>query len=339
MPTVADTIFYLHTATIIPATADYLRTPVADWLEEVIFNPAIEQALNQIPAAGGNVHKSRRAMILILCGLNNVPLPMAKQAVAQYQDNQLSAALGKMLQDVERVTAPRRLLPASVSFLTNPSAFLAINRVRTSSGAMAGSGLTAFDLSWDPHSKMYIFEPPGNPATMHITVPNGFNLGTTKFAMIGNLGQITGEVAQGSFVLTTQLSGCSIIYSVNAGNLVVAHVWPDAAVNTNVPLAVSQAVGGSPTGVILGMRMIHEGGLSNPVGGGTFGVFGMVDTIQEVGLRNLGPANVRMHGYTGTYGHAYFIAVLVNGNWQLFGHQNNLINPAGGVSHFQQLYP
>jgi hypothetical protein len=338
MPTVADTIFYLNTATIAPTTADHLRTPVAEWLEEIIFSPAIEQALNQIPAGTGNAYKSRRAMILILCGLNNVPLASAKQAVAQYADNALPAALGKMLQDVERVSVPRRLLPASNSFLTNPSAFLAINRVRTTSGALVGSGPTAFDFSWAVHSKMYLFEPPGNP-TMHITVPNGFNLGTTKFQTIGNLGQITGEVAQGSYVLTTQLSGCSIIYSVNAGNLVVAHVWPDAAVDNNVPLAVSQAVGGSPRGVVLGMRMIHEGGFSNPVVGGTFGVFGMVDTIHEVGLRNLGPANVRMHGYTATYGHAYFIAVLVNGSWVLFGQQNNLINPAGGVSHFQQLYP
>ena len=338
MPAVADTLFYLSGAVITPTTADYLRAPVADWLGEVTFSPAIEQALNQIPAGNGNAYKSRRAMILILCGLNSVALPSAKQAVAQYQDNELPAKLGKMLQDVERVVVPRRLLPASNSFLTNPSAFLANNRVRTSSGAMMGSGATPFDLSWDPHNRIYIFEPPGSP-TMHISVPNGFNLGTTKFATIGNLAQITGEVAQGSYVLTTQLSGCSIIYSVNAGNLVVAHVWPDAAVKTNVPLAVSQAVGGSSTGVILGMRMIHEGGLSNPVAGGTFGVFGMVDTIHEVGLRSLGPGNVRMHGYTATYGHAYFIAVLVAGNWELFGHQNNIITPAAGVSHFQRLYP
>jgi len=339
MPAVAETIVYIYGAATIPATPEYLRVAVAGWLEELNISPVIEQALSQIPVAAGNAYKARRAMILILCAINNVLLPMAKQAVAQYKDDELPAKLGTMLLDVERFASPKRLMPASISFLNSPAAFLANNRVKTGSATLTGSGATVFELSWNSSKRMYFFDPPNAVSTMHINLQGGYNLGTTKFATIANLGQIAGSVVQGSFVLTTQLSGCSIVYSVNAGNLVVAHVWPDDAVNANVPLAVTQAVGGQPLGVVLGMRMVHEGGLSNPVNGGTFGIYGMVNSVHDVGLRNLGPGNVRMHGYAAAYGHAYFIGVSVAGAWHLFGQQNKLTEPNTGVTFFQQIYP
>jgi hypothetical protein len=339
MPAVADTIFYLSNATVVPLAAEDLRNPVAFWLGELIISPAVELALNQIPVAPGNAYKSRRAMVLILCAINNALIPMAKAAVAQYKDIELPAKLGIMLMDVKRDALPKRLLPVMQSFLTNSAHFLAHNRVRIGSSGSLPSAPTVFELSWSPVKKMYIFDPPGGMEAMHINVQGGYNLGTTKFHTIGNLDQIAGSVAQGSFVLTTQLSGCSIVYSVNGGNLVVAHVWPDDAVKTNVPLAVTQAVGGQPLGVILGMRLIHEGGLSNPVNGGAFGVYGMVNSANDVGLRRLGPNNVRMHGYSDTYGHAYFIGISIGGNWHLFGQQNQLLSPNTGVTFFQQIYP
>lgn len=341
MPLIDDAINYIRGATIIPATANYLLFPVGDWLDEIPRSHTIEQALGQIPVGPGDAYKSRRAMILILCALNQVSVVQAKQVVGIYKDNELPAKLGTMVQDVARVALPRRLLPALHSLLNGPATFLANNRIRTGSGIMAGSGPTAFNMSWDFNSKLYMFEPPGAIPAMHIATPGGYNVGTTKFSTIGNLAQITGAVAQGAFAMTTQLSGCSILYSVNAGDLVVAHVWPDDgnAVKTNMPLPVSQAVGGSAVGVILAMRMVHEGGLSNPVNGGAFGIYGMVDSVNDVGLRSVGPGNVRMHGYAGANGNAYFLAVLVGGNWHLFGQQNNPGLPNAGVSISQQLYP
>lgn len=38
-------------------------------------------------------------------------------------------------------------------------------------------------------------------------------------------------------------------------------------------------------------------------------------------------------------GNAYFLAVKLGGNWNLYGQQNNPGKPLEGVSNFQQLYP
>jgi hypothetical protein len=76
---------------------------------------------------------------------------------------------------------------------------------------------------------------------LHVNFP-GFNIAVTSYTTVqGNLGHLAGAVVQGNIGLTTQLSGCSIFYSVQGGNLVVAHLWPDAvaAVKTNLPPALA----------------------------------------------------------------------------------------------------
>ena len=337
---VNDTIQFLRTAVVQPNAADPLRQPISEWLEEIPISPAIDQGMSQGTAGTELTRKYRRAMILILCALNNVPVTRAQQVVAQYRDPNLQSALGTMLLDVARICVPRRLDPPKQQLLAAPAAFLAANRIKTGNGGLNISTASQYEFSWDARGQFYLMEPPVVfHQNLHVQFP-GFNIAVTKFTDIANLGQITGAVVTGNIGITTQLSGCSILYSVNGGNLVAAHVWPNQAapVRSNLPGAlVGQA--GLPAGVILALRLAHQGALGNALVGGTFGIFGMVNDLGDTGLRAVGPNNVRMHGYVATEGNAYFIAVKVGGNWHLFGQQNNPGRPGDGVSTFQQIYP
>jgi hypothetical protein len=339
---VGDTIRFLTTARVLPATADCLRLPVADWLDEIAISPAIDQGMSQGTAGTETGRKYRRALILILCALNGVPIARAQQIAAVNKEADLPLALGNMLLDVERVALPRRLNPAYQQLLAAPAAFLANNRIKTGAGQMVGSGPSMFEMSWDVTNRLYSFEP-WSPlhSTLRMEIPGGaYNTAATPFASIVNLAMINGCAIPGTIGFTTQLSGCSILYSVNGANLVMAHVWPNsgAAVRAGIPPVLNAHVN-ERTGILLTHRMVHEGGLSNPVGGGTFGIYGMVADPLDTGLRLLGPNNVRTHGYIDNDLKAYFVAVKVAGSWQLFGQQNNRGQGHAGVHSFQQIYP
>lgn len=338
---VADTIQFLRGAQVIPPTAQNLCMPVADWLEEINISAQIDQGMSQGTKGSESTRKYRRAMILILCALNRVPVAVAKQAVARYTDQQLQAALGTMLNDVKRLCAPQRLNPRLQELLANPTQFLTNNRIKTGRGAMRNSGPGQYKFLWDFNGKFYSMEPVGGfQDDLHITFP-GYNIAVTKFTDVkNNLGQIAGAAVTGNIGLTTQLSGCSIFYSVNAGNLVVAHVWPDSAAEVKAKLPTPlTGQAGLPAGAVLALRLAHEGGLSNAITGGTLGIYGMVADQAHTGLRTIGPSNMRMHGYVDTAGNAYFIAVRVGPTWQLFGQQNNPGRPDSGVSAIQRIYP
>jgi hypothetical protein len=338
MPEVAAAIAFIRTANV-PANAQALRNPVADLLGENPVSAAVEQTLAQVAAGTPLARQYRQAMILILCALKPVRPAQAQQVVAQYADPNLSATLGTMLTDVQRIYAAQKLTQPLQQLQTNPGLFLAANRI--SMGGTGPSASVAYEFSWKGSQRRFVMQPVGGAAdTLHVAF-QGFKIGVTKFTMIQTtLGQIQGAVVLGTMGLTTQLSGCSIFYSVNGGNLVVAHVWPDvpAAVNTNLPTALARQNALSP-GVLLALRLAHQGVLSNALAGGTIGLFGMVNTQADTGLRLVGPRNMRMHGYLDTLGHGYFIAVQVNGSWELYGQQNDANVPTAAVSSFQRIYP
>jgi len=337
---IADTLMFIR-GVVNPALPTRLLEEVAMWIEAANVSPAVDQAMSQGTSGTETTRRYRRAMILILCVIGNVRTASAQQLVAQYKDQELPAKFVTMVNDVKAGPARARLNPKLQLLMAAPANFLAHNRIKTGRGRMTVSGNATYEFSWDDRNNFYLMQPPGTGSTiLHITFP-GYNIAVTKFTDVeNNPGQIPGSDVAGSAGLTTQLSGCTILYSVNAGNLVVAHVWPDKAarVRNNVPNALNGRLN-IPAGALLAERIAHQGALSNPVGGGTTGIFGMVENVNDTGLRNFGPHAIRMHGYHDTLGNAYFIAIKVGGNWQLFGQQNNPGLPNGGVTNFQQLYP
>jgi hypothetical protein len=339
---IAETINFLGGVPL-AGRAQSLAYPIAQWLDEISISPAVETALSKLTTGTDAVRKTRRAMLLILAALRKVNVRQAREAADVPRDAEVDTALARMLLEVERVCLPGRLGPVALDLLGTPATFLATTRIKTGSGSLNASGTTPFELSWNPVSQIYSFDAPNNAVDrFHVTVPGCYNIAATRFSTIGNLAQINGAVVQGNLGLTTQLSGCSILYSVNGGNLVVAHVWPDdgALVKTGLPPAVALAVNAAdPAGVVLTLRMAHEGDLANRLAGGTFGIFGMVNSVADIGPRSLGPNNVRTHGYADTLGNAYFVAVLIAGNWQLFGQQSIVLQPNLGVRACQRLYP
>jgi hypothetical protein len=335
----ADTIHFIGAAVV--GTNQGLAMPIAELLEEIAILPAIEQGMSIGTAGNETSRKYRRAMILILAALGNISVDQARAAVSHIQDAALPGALGNLYGDVQRIKMPARLNPALHQLQAAPTVFLAANRIKIGRGALTTSIPTPYEFSWNSRSKFYLMEPPNPIHTyLHVTF-NGFNIAVTDFSDVQhNLGAIPGAVVNGTMGLTTQLSGCSILYSVNGGNLVVAHVWPrdpdDVRANLPPALLPNAAI---PVGALLSLRIADHGDLANPVAGGTFGIFGMVASQADTGLRHVGARNIRMHGYVDTLGNAYFIAVQTGGNWELFGQQNAPNNPNGGVSNFMQLYP
>lgn len=344
MPHITDTIGFLNGGGGLGLTDQLLSASVGAWLEEKHaarpISAQVETALSQVTKGSDTARKQRRAIILILCAFNRTPSKDALASVGMIKDGNLANALLTALRDVARIMAPKRFDPVINELRGSPTHFLGLNRIKIGRGAMLTSGASPYEMTWDPHTKIYNLQPVGvNPAPLSAQF-NGFNIHVQSYtSVMNNLGAINGAVVTGDVVLTTQLSGCTVIYSVNGGNLCVAHIMPDAAVKQGVLPNNPAANAAQPLGTVLGLRMAQDGDLNNAVHGGTLGLYGMVDAVGDVTQRNLGARNVRMHGYCGALGNGYFIGVKKNGNWKLYGHQNNQGQPAQGVGRLLKLYP
>src|SRR5690606_22104617 len=75
---------------------------VADLLDGYVGSipPAVDQAMSQGTIGTSETRKHRRALILILCILNNTAVGDAKAAVAMVQDANLATALEQAIADV-----------------------------------------------------------------------------------------------------------------------------------------------------------------------------------------------------------------------------------------------
>jgi hypothetical protein len=274
----------------------------------------------------------------MLCVIKNTSIANAKAAVGLVTDANLHAALGQMLRETAVNYGGRVFNPLADQLLANPLAFLTNNRIKLGRGQMVNSGPTDYELSYQPNQNLYLMEPPNIlHHYVHTNVP-GFNVHVQMYTAVKDeLHDITGVAVAGNLAVTTQLSGCTVIYRVNGGNLTVAHIQPEAAVSHMLPQDLAQ-FNGSPSGVLLFKRMVRDGNLGGG-GAGTLGIFGMVGSTAETGLQFLGTRRVRAHGYTDTWGNAYFLGVRVGGNWQIFAQQNNPGQPHAGVSNIMRLYP
>jgi hypothetical protein len=336
----ADTVHFLRTVRQPSGAPLTYSNSVAELLDSFrgAIPPAVDEAMSMGRVGTEQTRQYRRAMILTLCVLNNTSTSKARAAVNTIPDARLHASLEQMLRDAAVIYGGRTLGPVADRLKADPAGFLAHTRIKLGSGSMKTSGQAAFDLSWDPHANLYLIEPHNAIHDyVHASVI-GFNVHVQKYRDVrNNLNAIVGAAVTEDLALTTQLSGCCVIYRVNGANLTVAHVMPDAEVRQGLP-AELQPHAGDPVGVVLTHRMARDGDLAGGAGG-TLGIFGMVNTVPETGQRMLGGGRVRANGYAATLGNAYFIGVKSGGNWQLFGQQNNPGNKDGGVSNLMRLYP
>jgi len=335
----ADTVAFIRTMTG-PGNLPVLTAPaVADLLDSFqgAIPPIVDNAMSQGRQGTDLTRKYRRAMTLVLCVVNNTLAAQARQAVGLIPDAGLHAALVQMLKDVHTIYGGRVLGPVADRLRHNPLQFLTNNRIKLGRGEMTTSGATPYELSWDTNARLYLLEPPNNVHHfVHAKVP-GFNIHVQKYADIKNqINAINGATVAGDLALTTQLSGCTIVYRVTGGNLTVAHINPDADVRQQVPQNLA-AFTNAPIGVLQTQRLARDGNLANTAG--TLGVFGMVGGPGETGMRMLGARQVRAHGYTDQLGNAYFLGVKLGGNWHLYAQQNFPNQPNGGVTNVMQLYP
>ena len=127
-----------------------------------------------------------------------------------------------------------------------------------------------------------------------------------------NLAAIPGErVTNSTVMITTQLTGCSVMYETDAGrhHLVVAHIQP----------------GGNPGGLGRGYNLAPNlrafGGFSNGLHGPGVvrNVFG---SSQGMGVNDYDPAAVPVR-------QTYIIGILHNGAWELHCQRHDIFNVNG----------
>jgi len=339
----ADTLHFLHTVQKPTGGPVPYANAVADLLDGYrgAIPPVVDEAMSMGRAGTERTRQHRRAMVLILCVVNNTSTANARRAVAMMSDADLPAALEQMLRDVAVIHGGRTLGPVADRLRADPMGFLAHTRIKLGRGSMTTSGKADFDLSWDPHAKLYLMEPHNALHDyVHASVV-GYNVhvqGYKDVAKGTGLAALAGAAVSEDLALTTQLSGCCVIYRVNGASLTVAHVQPDTEVRQGLP-ADLQAHAAAPLGVVLTHRMARDGNLAGG-GGGTLGIFGMVGDVADTGLRQLGAGGrVRAHGYSDTLGNAYFLGVKSAGGWELFAQQNNPGHADAGVTKMMRLYP
>lgn len=309
--------------------------------------PAVDQALRGLRGGGRDAVRRRRALTLIWCILRGARAADAAAAAKGIDAGRLEGVLDAEANTVMVQTGGPLFRPAIQSLLAQPEAFLRAHRVFTHSTDRSGSML--HDFTFLPHNAVYEIR----PATAHhdgpYAVTRAHNVHVQMYAAVrADPTGIAGAAATEDLVVTTQLSGCAVLYRVAGSRLDVAHVRPDAAVAADLPPAFAGLAGAS-NGRKLTEILARGGSLAGE--GGTLGLYGCVDAPAEMGFRVVGrhlpggaDAAMRVHGYCrstagGVPMRAYFVAVRRAGTWSLFGQRNNPMDSAAGVESLTRIYP
>ncbi len=268
---ITDTIAFIRGATV-PAAHANKRVTVADLLADREAAHRIPSTISPAMSQGSNyaivgrdpvqeVRHYRRAIILIRATLLGADRNFAAGEVNQLADASLPAALGNVLDEVTTRRADLTLKLAQLK--TDPVAFLTNNSFN-----MVGaptSGPMDFDFYYDSLNQLYVLtlkELNQIWASVEVGV---FHLHVQKYDGLGKAAKpggqwldVDGTVIVGApdLMVTTQLTGCSVVYYLNGANLVAAHVQPSATVNaeaicTNLRAGarLSKAPGLAVTGV------------------------------------------------------------------------------------------
>src|SRR5882757_5388149 len=133
----ADTVTFLRTLTG-PGNLPVVQAPaVAELLDSFqgAIPPAVDTAMSQGTHGTEQTRKYRRAMILILCVVNNTLASQARQAVSLVPDPGLHSALVQMLRDVHVIYGGRVLGPIADQLRNNPMQFVTNNRIKIGRGS------------------------------------------------------------------------------------------------------------------------------------------------------------------------------------------------------------
>jgi hypothetical protein len=290
---ISDTITFLRTATV-PLAHDAKRGIVADLLRDLDLQGRISDTVSPAMSQGHNLAISgrdeakanrhyRRAIILIRMALQNSDRSIAPREVNQIADANLPQELGIRLDQIcttlDDLTTKLALLKSEpVKFLKNN----AFNMV-SASGKNAPSGVTDYVFYDDAINGQYTLaaeKDVNNIVTKKIKV---FHLHVQPYAGLarthssnGESLDVVGNVAQMDLMVTTQLTGCAIVYYLNGATLVAAHVQPTGGIgaeamctNLRADATLSNAPGMAKTGVF-GAQVAKGGDPNNYLKAGNY---------------------------------------------------------------------
>lgn len=307
---ISDTIAFIRTAAVPPMhnakraiVADMLRDREAAGLIPNTASPAMSQGSNTAIRGRDTVVESRhyrRAIILIRMALENSDRSIAPPATANIPDANLPAALGLYLDSITTTITELTLKLAQLQ--ANPIAFLAAHAFNMV-GAPA-SGVMPYGFIFDPLEKKYHLTPIAKVGNLPCVEIDVFQLHVQPYASLATTARpnppggqslnVAGTVVHGAnLMVTTQLTGCAIVYYHNIGNLVAAHV--------------------QPTGILAETACTNlraDGTLTNAPGNAKTAVFGPQN-----------PKGVDVNNYQKAGGYNYCIGVRIGGTWGLYAQQ------------------
>ena len=307
---ITDTIAFIRTAAVPPMhnakraiVADILRDRNAAGLIPSTASPTMSQGSNYAVLGRDAVVETRqyrRAIILIRMALENADRSVAGPETANIPEANLPAALGLHLDALTTTLADLNVKLAQLQ--ANPLAFLAANAFNMVGAAM--SGVMPYGFFCDPLDNKYQFAPIASVGNLPCVEIDVFQLHVQPYASLARTNRanppggesldVVGSTVHGAdFMVTTQLTGCAIVYYHNAGNLVAAHVQPTgivaetACTNLRADATLSLAPGNAFTAVF---------GPQNPKG-------------------------VSVNNYLKQGAYNYCIGVRIGGTWGLYAQQ------------------
>ena len=318
---ITQTIAFIRVAAV-PLHGN-LRERIADVIQSK-YRPHIAMATSVAMSQGNYAsifnrdaqrlnRKYRRAMILIRVTFLGQMAGPAAANVGAVADLNLPAGLDALLLQANQ--HEEQLLQNEITALrANPAVFLAAKKIQVETSP--ASGTMNYIFYCNIQGQRFEFKRTTNIVANEVVI-NGFRVCYITISVHhvhvqgyntvqANLGAIVGTAAAGgdSLMITTQLSGCSVVYQIQGADLVAAHIQPQGV------------VGGPGRGYNLAVTLRGAAGLANPIlGGPAIEVFG----CQAV---SAGPQD-----YVPTR-HTYWIGVKVGLNWQVHAQQHNIGLPA-----------
>ena len=307
---IADTIAFIRTAAVpvgnmgMRATvADILRDRDQDGLIGSTVAPAMSQGSNYTVfgrEAAQELRHYRRAIILIRMVLQNSDRSVAPHYASNIADANLPQELGNELAQVHATQAD---LQAKLTLLKDhPLQFLQQNTF-----TMVGestSGVMSYAFSYDPMQSVYQLALDSRPCNFVSEPVDVFHLHVQSYASLAKTARpmppggqslnVVGALVHGAdLMVTTQLTGCSVVYHLNGALLVAAHVQP-VGINAEIACADLRA----------------NATLTQAPGNAITGIFGPTD-----------PKGVDPNNYQKAGAYNYCIGVRSGGTWALYAQQ------------------
>lgn len=338
------------TMDFIGRAADYRINPFGREIVRLLENyrgaipPAVDEAMSFGRSGTSEERKIRRAIVLLRCLFFNTRASAAQRQAQLIAEPQLIPTLADVMRMTLRAVGRQRVVPLIDRMMADPETFLSENRMQT--GYVYGRSTEAdFDFYFDPDRHIYKIDPPAPNRELCFAPIRAYSFHVLQFAdVVGDAANVPGVVSTEDLCITTQLSGCSVLYRVNGPQLTVAHVQPSGGFDWNGLGEDIRPFAGIGSGPAMGKYLEYYGGLSGV--GGTLGLYRNAPSDEQTGFREgerkgNGAERMNTHGYfrNGPYIYAYFIAIRRAGSWQIFGQENDRDNPDAGIKRFQRLYP